>query len=131
MPTGVTYDEDRARVPLGDGEFGPAGPEVCEYAIRRQERGQVLGELPKAEPGGKKTSPLDDVHTGVWDLGWTTELIDLLTVLTRLVALEPAQADLLARVVAGPVLTTGELLDAGSGGPQHRRTASPATPSPA
>jgi hypothetical protein len=67
----------------------------------------------------------------VWDLAWTTELIDLLTVLTRLVALEPVQADLLARVVAGQVLTAGELLDAGFGGPQRRRTLSPAAPSPA
>ena len=67
----------------------------------------------KTEPGGKKTSPLDHVHVDAWDPDWTTEFIDLLTVLTRLVDLEPAQADTLARVLAGPILTMADLAKAG------------------
>ena len=54
-------------------------------------------------------SPLDHIHPTEWDPDWTTEAIDLLTVLTRLVALEPAQAELLNQVLAGDLLTMNDL----------------------
>jgi len=38
-------------------------------------------------------------------------LLNLLNVLGRLVALQPAQADLLDRICAGPILTEGVLRD--------------------
>ena len=63
----------------------------------------------KAVPGGKKTSPLDYVHVDMWPGEWTTELIDLLTVLTRLVALETEQAQLLDDVLGGDILTSDAL----------------------
>jgi hypothetical protein len=65
------------------------------------------------EARGKKSSPLDYVHVDTWDASWTTELVDLLTVLTRLVELEPAQADVLDRIAAGPVHTLDSLQHAG------------------
>jgi hypothetical protein len=63
----------------------------------------------KAVPGGKKTSPLDYVHVDTWPGEWTTELIDLITVLARLVDLEAEQANLLADILAGAVLTADGL----------------------
>jgi len=113
MPEAMTYDAERAVVALGTGELGPVTPEVWEYAVGGRNVLKSWFNYRKAVPGGKKTSPLDYLHVGAWDPGWTTELIDLLTVLTRLVELEPAQADLLARVVAGPVLTVEDLRTAG------------------
>jgi hypothetical protein len=68
----------------------------------------------KKGPGGKKTSPLDQLSPGAWDPDWTTEAIDLLTVLTRLTALEPAQAALLARIIAGQLLSADDLRAAGT-----------------
>jgi len=113
MPELMTYDPDRAVVVLGDGEFGPVTPEVWAYAVGGKNVLKSWFNYRKKVPGGKKTSPLDYIHVDTWDPDWTTEFIDLLTVLSRLVELEPAQADLLARVVAGPVPTMDELREAG------------------
>lgn len=113
MPTAVTYDANRAVVRLGDGEFGPVRPEVWEYTVGGKNVINSWVNYRKAEPGGKKTSPLDDMHVDSWDPNWTSEFIDLLTVLTRLVDLEPAQAALLERIVDAPLLTMDDLTDAG------------------
>ena len=44
-----------------------------------------------------------------WLAEYTTELLNVLNVLGRLVALEPAQADLLERICAGPTVTAAML----------------------
>jgi len=118
MPEVMTYDEARAVVALGTGtagagEFGPVTPEVWAYAVGGKNVLKSWFNYRKKVPGGKKTSPLDYIHVDTWDPDWTTEFIDLLTALSRLIELEPAQADLLARVVAGPVHTIEELREAG------------------
>ena len=58
-------------------------------------------------------SPLDDVRPTSWPTEYTTDLLDLLNVLTLVVELEPAQADLLDRVMAGPRVTVDDLTTAG------------------
>lgn len=113
MPEAMTYDADRAVVALGDGEFGPVVTAVWEYTVGGKNVLKSWFNYRKAVPGGKKTSPLDYMHVDAWDPDWTIEFIDLLTVLSRLVDLEPAQADLLARIVAGPVHTVDDLRQAG------------------
>jgi hypothetical protein len=47
-----------------------------------------------------------------WLAEYTTELLNVLHVLGRLVALEPAQADLLERICASPTLTEEALREA-------------------
>ena len=49
-------------------------------------------------------SPLGDIQPEGWLAEYTEDLINLLNVLGRLVALEPAQADLLGRICAGPLI---------------------------
>jgi hypothetical protein len=49
-----------------------------------------------------------------WLPEYTTDLLDLLHVLGRLIALEPAQADLLNRICAGPLRSAEELRAAGA-----------------
>lgn len=67
----------------------------------------------KAAPGGKRSSPLDDMHVESWPAEWSVEFTDLLTVLTRLVDAESAQQELLDRVFAGPLLTVPTLTEHG------------------
>jgi len=45
---------------------------------------------------------------------YTTDLLDLLRVLGRLIALEPAQAGLLKRICAGPLRSAEQLQAAGA-----------------
>ena len=59
-------------------------------------------------------SALDRIYATGWDPDWTAEAIDLLTVLTRLVELEPVQADLLRQILAGDLLTTDDLRTSGT-----------------
>jgi hypothetical protein len=70
---------------------------------------------------------IGDAH---WLPEYTTDLLDLLHVLGRLIALEPAQADLLNRICAGPLRSAEELRAAGTlalpevtGVPKRKRTA--------
>jgi hypothetical protein len=111
MPTVMRYADGVLRI--GDGEFAPVRPDVWDYAVGGRNVLKSWFNYRKAEPGGKKTSPLDYVHVDAWDPDWSTELIDLLTVLTRLVELEPAQAGVLERVLAGRLLSTADLAAAG------------------
>jgi hypothetical protein len=114
MPETMSYDADRVILIVGDGEFAPVRHEVWEYAVGGRNVLRSWFNYRKKEPGGKKTSPLDHLSPGTWDPDWTTEAIDLLTVLTRLTAIEPAQADLLALILAGQLLSADDLHAAGT-----------------
>jgi hypothetical protein len=59
-------------------------------------------------------SPLDSIEPDHWLPEYTNDLIDLLHVLGGLVALEPAQADLLNRICQGPLRSADELRAAGA-----------------
>jgi hypothetical protein len=51
--------------------------------------------------GSRPPSPLEKIQPDGWLGEYTEDLLNLLNVLGRLVALEPRQADLLERIVAG------------------------------
>jgi hypothetical protein len=74
------------------------------YRRRTRERPQIGDRRPP--------SPLGDIQPDAWPAEYTTELLNLLNVLGRLVALEPAQASLLERICVGPTLTEEALRDA-------------------
>lgn len=86
---------------------------VFDYAVGAKNIVRSWVNYRKAVPGGKRSSPLDDLHVEAWPAEWSAEFTDLLTVLTRLVDAEPAQAALLDRVLAGPLLTLPTLAEHG------------------
>ncbi len=118
MPTAMAYTADPyypavGEIRIGDGRFGPVARRVWEHHVGGR---NVLGlwfGYRRADPAGRRSSPLDDMTTTVWPADWTREFIDLLTVLTRLAELETAQADLLADVLAGPLLAMEALATQG------------------
>ncbi|SCE91510.1 N-6 DNA Methylase [Micromonospora coriariae] len=113
VPETINYDPQRQVIAVGDGEFGPVGVDVWDYAVGGRNIIKSWFNYRKKEPGGRRGSPLDDMHVDVWEPGWTGEFVDLLTVLTRLVEMEPAQAELLAAVLANEVLNRDQLTAAG------------------
>lgn len=125
MPTSISYDNANCTVLVGDGTFRPVPPEVWNYEIGGRNVLKSWFNYRKATPGGKKTSPLDHVRVSEWDADWTTEFIDLLTVLTRLVLLEPEQSSLLERIVSGPVLSKDALAGLGVRWPQSDKDRKP------
>lgn len=112
MPESIAYDQARHSLAIGTGEFAPVRPEVTEYTVGGRHVIKAWFDYRKKTPGGRRSSPLDHIYPTAWDPDWTTEALDLLTILTRLVELEPAQADLLARVLAEATLTMDELRQA-------------------
>lgn len=113
MPTTITYDAETATVHLGSGTFAPVVQEVWNYTIDDKPVVNAWFNYRKADPTGRKTSPLDDINATTWPTEWTGELIDLLTALTRLVELHPAQALLLDEILNRPIASYADLAAAG------------------
>jgi hypothetical protein len=121
----MSYDPDRAALLIGNGEFSPVSPEAWEYAVGGRNVIRSWFNYRKRDPGGKKTSPLDRISPASWEPDWTTEVIDVLTSLTRLTALEPAQTSLLERILAAPTLTAADLAAAGARWPGSSKDRKP------
>lgn len=118
MPDAISYDAANRRLWIGRGHIDNVPPAVWAYEVsgkhvltqwfsyrkRHRERPQIGDRRPP--------SPLGDLQPDAWPAEYTTELLDLLNVLGRLVVLEPAQASLLERICAGPTLTEEALREA-------------------
>ncbi|MCK9902139.1 N-6 DNA methylase [Frankia sp. Cpl3] len=113
FPEHLRHDSATNTLYLGDGVFSPVPEEVFTFDVGGMQVVQKWFGYRKASPNSKRTSPLDDVHLDRWPHDWTTELIELLSVLRRLVGSAAAQRDLLAEILAGPVVAQHDLIAAG------------------
>ena len=126
MPNSIDYDEHTQRLLIGTGYVENVPPAVWCYEVsgkrvllhwfsyRKRDRTRpIIGNR-------RPPSPLGNIQPDHWLATYTTELINVLNVLGRLVEIEPQQAALLEQICAGPTIGTGELQAAGA-------LASPAT----
>lgn len=117
FPDSLSYDASKERLFVGEGYIDNVSPEVWAYEVsgmdvikqwfsyRRKDRSRpIIGD--RREP-----SPLNDIQPDCWLPEYTSELINVLHVLTRLIALESSQDDLLARIVDGPTHSREDLND--------------------
>ena len=111
----MTYEAEKRRLHVGKGYVDDVSPAMWNYEVSGK---QVLWHwfsyrrLDRTKPliGDKRPpSPLDKIQPEGWLHEYTSDLLDLLNVLGRLVALEPAQADLLARISAGRLIEPARL----------------------
>jgi hypothetical protein len=120
LPDAMDYDPATRRLKIGKGFVENVSPEMWAYEVsgmnvlrqwfsyRRRDRTKpIIGD--KRPP-----SPLDSIQPDHWLPEYTDDLIDLLHVLGSLIALEPAQADLLNRIREGPLRGAEELRAAGA-----------------
>ena len=120
FPDHIGYDAPARRLRIGDGFVDNVPAEVWAYEIsgkqvlvqwfsyRRYDRSKpLIGDR-------RRPSPLDRIQPSGWLAEYTTELMNVLHVLGRLVALEPRQADLLQRICDGSVLSDDMLRARGS-----------------
>jgi hypothetical protein len=116
----MDYDPATRRLNVGKGDVENVTPEMWAYEVsgkrvlwnwfsyRRGDRSRpIIGDR-------RPPSPLDGIQPDRWLPEYTTDLLDLLHVLGRLIALEPAQAALLSRICAGPLQSVEELAAAGA-----------------
>jgi hypothetical protein len=120
MPDSIDYDTSKQRLLIGKGYVENVGSGVWNYEVSGK---QVLGhwfsyrKANRERPiiGDRRApSPLGKIQPDHWLPEYTTELIDLLNVLTWLVDLEPRQATLLETICAGPTISRDDLCDAGA-----------------
>ncbi len=113
VPDDPSYDEATKTVRIGTGKWEPVEASVLAYDVGGKNIIKSWLNYREADPGGRRSSPLDDMNVPSWPSEWTAEFTDLLTVLSRLIELEPAQAELLDKVLAGPLLTREVLMQHG------------------
>lgn len=120
LPEDMSYDAATRRLSIGLGYVENVPKEVWEYEVsgrnvmrqwfsyRKRDRSRpIIGDR-------RPPSPLEKIQPDHWLAEYTSDLLDLLHVLGRLVRLEPKQADLLERICEGPLLSTDELEAAGA-----------------
>ena len=132
FPNRIEYDADACRLTIGDGFVDNVQPAVWRYEVSGK---QVLVQwfsyrrLDRSRPiiGDRRPpSALEKIQPDGWLAEYTTELMNVLHVLGRLVALEPRQADLLNRICDGPLMSADDLRARGAFDTpakiRHRRT---------
>ena len=120
MPAHIDYDAGKHRLLVGEGFVDNVPPEVWQYEVsgkqvlvhwfsyRKRDRTRaVIGER-------RPPSPLENIQPDHWLAEYTTELLNVLHILGRLVALEARQADLLTRICDGPLISADALRTAGA-----------------
>jgi hypothetical protein len=115
MPDAIRYDAASRRLWIGGGYVENVPPTVWGYEVSGK---QVLTQWFSYRKHNRQRpligdhrppSPLGDIQPDRWLAEYTTELLNVLHVLGRLVALEPAQADLLERICTAPTLNAEAL----------------------
>lgn len=120
MPHDLEYDPEARRLKIGTGFIDNVSQAVWDYEVsgkrvlsqwwsyRREDRSKPpMGDR-------RPPSPLSLIQPTDWPAEYTTELLNVLRVLTRLVALEPAQDALLMRIVDGPTLDADDVFGPGA-----------------
>jgi hypothetical protein len=115
----MDYAPATRRLKIGKGYVENVTPEMWAYEVsgkevlrhwfsyRRRDRSRpIIGDR-------RPPSPLDLIQADHWLSEYTSDLLDLLNVLGRLIALEQKQADLLSRICDNPLLSDEELRNAG------------------
>ncbi len=115
MPETITYDGGARRLQVGAGYVDNVAPEVWDYEVSGK---QVLTQWfsyrgrDRSRPiiGDRRPpSPLGDIRPPGWLAEYTSELLNVLNVLGRLVKLEVRQANLLNRICAGQTIPASAL----------------------
>lgn len=118
FPDELNFDAEKQRLLVGHGYIENVLPAVWAYEVSGK---RVLiqwfsyRKLHRDRPviGDRKApSKLDDIQPDHWLPEYTSELLNVLNILTLLVELEPAQADLLDRICASPLISHEALLSA-------------------
>ena len=120
LPDNIRYNSMERRLHIGVGHIDNVAAAVWNYEIdgkhvvpqwfsyRKRDRS-------KPPMGDKRPpSPLQTIQPDHWLAEYTTDLLDLLNVLTLLVELEPEQERLLEEVCAGPLISEADLLAQGA-----------------
>lgn len=120
FPNELRYDAAARRLFVGKGYVDNVSQDMVDYDVsgmnvlnqwfsyrKKDRRRPIIGDR-------RPPSPLSDIQPDHWLAEYTSDLLDLLHVLGRLVALEPAQAEVLEDILAATLLEHEQLIAAGA-----------------
>jgi hypothetical protein len=120
FPNELRYDAAAHRLFVGKGYVDNVSQAMVDYDVsgmnvlnqwfsyrKKDRRRPLIGDR-------RPPSPLSDIQPDHWLAEYTSDLLDLLHVLGRLVALEPAQAEVLEDILGATLLDHEQLLAAGA-----------------
>lgn len=108
----IAYDEATGRLTVGDGVLEGVAPDVWKFSVSRL---QVLKKwlgyrtLKGTGRAASSISPLDQIRHDAWQPEWSTELIEVATVVRRHIDAMTVGQDLLERVMNGPRIAADQL----------------------
>ena len=105
VPETISYDAISRVLCLGSGEWRNVCPEVWDYTVGDNNIIRSWFGYRRRNPGGLRSSPLDDLVPSEWPMEWSHEFHLLLAKLTWLVHIEPRQAVLLDKIMDGPLMS--------------------------
>lgn len=108
-PPAVRYDRDEEALFFGEGRVSPVPPAAWDYEVAGV---PVLEQWCAARTEEAEPGTLEAIRPAGWPQTWTSELLELITVLALLAELRPRQAALRERATADPI-TSAELRRAG------------------
>jgi hypothetical protein len=118
LPEEISFNPELNHLVVGRGYVENVSQGIWDYEVsgkrvlwhwfsyRKRDRTRTIIGEKKRPP-----SPLEKIQPDHWLPEYTTDLLDLLNVLGRLIALEPKQADLLARICDGPLIHSEDIHD--------------------
>jgi hypothetical protein len=115
MPDEIGYDAGKKRLLVGDGYVENVSPEIWSYDVSGK---QVLSQWFSYRKRNREKPPMGDkrppselckLQPESWPAEYTTELLNVLHVLGRLVELEAPQQELLVKICSGATITAEEL----------------------
>jgi hypothetical protein len=107
----MSYDKTTQTLTIGEGDVAPVPQAVIDYEVSgmnvlRKWFGYRRATRPTTRGG---QSLLDDVRPETWPSDYTTDLLELLQVLTLVSSLEAMQTGVLDRVMSGEQITVEDL----------------------
>lgn len=109
-PGALSYDPDSEVLGLGDGRISPVPAGAWEFRVNGVRMLEHWYERRAAAAG---TEGLEAVGPGGWPREWTSELLELISLLALLDALRPRQEALLDRIARTRTISRDELRSAG------------------
>ncbi len=106
-PDSFSYDADARVLSVGRGRFGPVSAGVWSFEVSGLKVLQSWLGYRMTHRKGKKSSPLDDIRPERWT--FTEELLRVIAILEHTIDVTPRAAELLAAVVAGPLIDPATL----------------------
>jgi hypothetical protein len=111
-PSDIKYDAAKQSVKVGGGAVSGVTPEVWAFEVSGMRVVKKwLGYRTEKGAGRavSSSSPLDHIRPTAWLDEWTTELLELLSVLQRTIDLQPVGVELLDRILGGPLINASDL----------------------